>query len=315
MENNLENGVAPEMETPEVQPVEAQPVEAQPVEAQPVAETPAAAQDFTATLNKTLEKGKELGKELLEKSGPVLEKAKNLPRKVWMIAGAAVVAVIALIVVLSLLGNTYKTPVENAEKLLNAKSVDDIVDGIPSLLNGFGESEVEDILRIIKKTETYEDAMQNAEDAFEDAVEDMEDEYGDNYKIEINIDDKEELEREDVRAFRDKLRNIGELKEKLEDIDSDDIEDMAEDLDIRESQVKDLIENLEDFCKLCKSADVEEGYELSLIITMDGSELDEPEEEEMTVNVFKVDGRWVPDVFSLISGFGLNIGSLVSSLG
>ncbi len=310
MENNLENGVTPEAEVQ--QPVEAQPVEVQqPVEAQPAATAP----DFAATVNKTLEKGKELGKELLEKSGPVLEKAKALPRKIWIMAGAAAVVVIALIVVLSMLGNTYKTPVQAAEKLLNEKSVEDIIDGVPALLNGFGESEVEDILRIIKKTETYEDAMQDAEDSFEDTIEDLKDEYGNNYKIKIIIDDKEELEKEDVRAFRDKLRNIGELKENLEDIDSDDIEDMAEDLGIRESQAKDLIENLEDFCKLCKSADVEEGYELSLILEMDGSELDEPEEEELTVNVFKVDGRWVPDVFSLISGFGMNIGGLVSSLG
>lgn len=313
MENTYENGATPETEATEVQqPVEEQPVAVQ----QPVEEQPAeAAQDISATLNKALEKGKELGKELLEKSGPVLEKAKALPRKIWIIAGAAVVAVIALIVVLSLLGNTYKTPVQTAENLLNEKSIEDIIDGVPALLNGFGESEAEDILRIIKKTETYEDVMQEAEDSFEDAIEDLEDEYGDNYKIKIAIDDKEELEKEDVRAFRDKLRDVAELKDSLKDLDGDDIEDMAEDLGISESKAEDLIKNLEDFCKLCKSADVEEGYELSLIITIDGSEVDEPEEEEMTVNVFKVDGRWVPDVFSLISGFGMNIGSLVSSLG
>ena len=288
MDNNIfEEGIAPEAE--EQVPAEN-------------------GKDFAATAKDLLGKGKTTAVSLFEK-------AKALPKKIWIIAGAAVVAIIAVIIVLSMLGNTYKTPIQAAEKLLNANSVEKIIDGVPSVLNGFGESEAKKAIKILKKSDQYKDIIEDAEDAYKEAIEGMKDEYGDNYKIKIKIEDKEELEKEDVKAFRDQLREIGDMGKQLNDMDSDDYEDMADAIGISKSQAKDLIKIAKDFAKDCKSADVKAGYELNLILSMNGSELDEPEETEMTVRVFKVDGRWVPDVFSLVEDMGMGmIGGLMGAL-
>ena len=37
------------------------------------------------------------------------------------------------------------------------------------------------------------------------------------------------------------------------------------------------------------------GYELTVTVTLSGSELDEPEEDEITMTVYKVNGRWVSE--------------------
>lgn len=243
----------------------------------------------------------------------VVDKVKALPKKIWIAVAAGVVALIALIVVLSALGNTYKTPLKTAEKLLNSKSVSKIVDKAPSILNGFGETEAKKLIKIVKKSDQYKDMIEEAEDAFQDAIEDIKDQYGKNYKISIDVQDKEKLEKDDVRDFRDQLRDISELSEQLEDLDSDDYEDMADELGISKGQAKDAVKQLKSFCKECKSAKVSAGYELDIVLSISGSEVDEPDETEMTVRVFKVAGRWVPDVFSLVEDMG--IGALAGMMG
>ena len=299
-ENIYEENMAPETEELQTPVVDQQTEEVQPAEN---------GKDFAGMAKDLLEKGKEL----LVKCGPVWEKIKALPRKIWIIAGAGVAALIAVIIILSLLGNTYKTPIQTAEKLLNIDSVEKIIDRVPSLLNGFGESEAEDIIKIVKKSDQFKDVMEDAEDAFDEMLENAKDEYGKNFKINLEIDDKEKLEKDDTKEFRNKLRDISDLSEQLDDMDSDDYEDMADELGISKSQAKKLVKALKSFCKECKSASVKEGYELSLIVSLTGSELDEPEETEFTVRVFKVDGRWVPDVFSLIESIG--IGRLMGMIG
>lgn len=239
-------------------------------------------------------------------------KGNGAGKKNLILAAVAVVAVVAIIVVLSLLGNTYKTPLKAAEKLLNMKSVEKIINNVPSVLNGFGEKEAKTIIKIAKKSEQYEDLIEDAEDSYADTVEDMKDEYGKNYKITLKVDEKEKLEKDDLKEFRNQLRDVAEYGEMLDDLDSDDYEDLADELGVKKSDIKKAVEELKNFCKDCKSAKVTAGYELSVIMSLNGSELDEPEETDMTIRVFKVDGRWVPDVFSLASEMGL--GYLLYSL-
>lgn len=306
MENNTyENTNIPEAEVPQ-QPAEYQQTE----ENQQPAEKKL---DFNAIVNNSVEKVKGV----IANSGSIWEKIKAVPRKIWIMAGAGIALIAAVILVLSLLGNTYKTPVQTTEKLLNTalngKSVEKIIDRAPSILNGFGESEAKKLIKIIKKSDQYKDAIEDANDAYSELKERLEDECGKNCKIKIKIEDKEELEKEDVREFRDQLRKIGEMGKELDDIKTDDYEDMAEDTGLSKPQVKDMVKIAKSFCKDCKSAKVSAGYELSLVITLTGSELDEPEETDMTLRVFKVDGRWVPDVFSLVGDLGGGIGNLLGA--
>lgn len=311
MEDNIfekENAVEDEV----VQPAEEQTEVQQPVEEQTEVQQP---ENKDMSVKYLLESGKKKAQEIFANKDIYLNKVKEIPKKIWIMAGAGILAVISIILILSLVGNTYKTPVKAAEKLLNSKSVTKVIDNAPGLLNGFGEDEANKIIKIVKKSDQYEDAIEDAEEYFDEMIESVKDECGANYKIKIKVDEKEKLEKEDCKEFRENLRSVAKLADNIDDMDSDDYEDMADSMGITKSQAKDMVKTMESFCKKCKKAKVSAGYELDLVMSVTGSEMDEPQETEVTVRVFKVDGRWVPDVFTLVNMFGVrNITSLLGGL-
>ena len=309
MENN-ENGYVPQQEVPDQQPAAPQ----APTYQEPAPQS-APQKDFGAMVNDGVTKAKGMAKDLAVKATPLWEKVKKLPKAIWIGAGAAVVVIIAVIVVLSLLGNTYKAPVDAAEKLLNSQSLNQITDRLPDLLNGFGESELETIISTIKKSEAYKENAEDLAADFEDNIDDLKAEAGDDYKIRIQIEDRDELEKEDLRNFRDKLRTVGKsIDASIENLDEDDFEDASEDLGLSMSRVKKMANALEDFGKQCRTAKVTEGYKLELRLIATGSELDEPQETTLPLYVYKVDGRWIPDPFSLMSRFGISFSSVLGML-
>ena len=104
---------------------------------------------------------------------------------------------------------------------------------------------------------------------------------------------------EDLREFRDTIKNyassLESMVEQTEDYDSDEWEDMADAIGLTKSQAKDLVKAMKELQKELKSVKVEKGYELQIKITLKGSELEEPEEEEMELRVYKVNGKWIPE--------------------
>ena len=269
MDNNIyEEGMAPEVQ--EQVPAEGK-------------------KDFVATVKGLLEKGKVLAASLIEK-------AKTLPKKVWIIGGSALVAVIALIVVLVALSNTYKTPIQTMEKYANAKKAGNMYDEALDMLNGFCEDEYKAIIKIMKKADSYNDNKEDYEDRFEESLQEKKDEYGDNFKVTYKVTEKEKLEKEDLKEFRDTMRTRGEaMNQMYGDMDSDDYEEFGEFLGITKSQAKDLVKQMKAIAKNYKTAKVSDGYTLTVVRTITGSQLDEPEEEEFDINVYKVDGRWVTE--------------------
>ena len=239
----------------------------------------------------------------------VLEKAKKIPPKMWIAISGAAVLLIALIVILSsVVGNTYKTPVNMLEKHANNKKVSKLMDYSTKMLNGFCEDEVENLIDIVKKTDNFEDRMEIMEESFEDAIEDYEDEYGSNYKIKYKIVEKEKLDKDELKeikeGFKDTAKGLRNLVGETEDWDSDDWEDMADEMGLSKSQAKKLVKAVEALYKEMKSAKVTKGYELTVTVITTGSELEEPEEEEITVCVFKVNGRWISEnAFSVAGRF------------
>ena len=326
----LENG-APETEEIREAVDTAETVEtAEPVaeaETAPAAEAPEAAPaEKKNVITDTLAKVADKGKELIDNPKPLLDKIKAVPKKIWAFVGAGIAALIVIAIVLSMLGNTYKTPIKAAEKLLNSKSVKQVIDRAPALLNGFGEGEAETLIKIAKKTDYYKDNIKDIEDTFDEAIEMVEDTVGKNYKVSLKVTDKEKLEKDDLKAFRNNLRSVAELGEYLDELDNDDYDDMG----ISKSQVKKAVKTLESFCDECKEAKVQKGYELTVEVKLTGKELDEPVEFEVNIDVFKVNGRWVPGVFTaadkvmesldlstllgLASGLGdLDVGDLMGS--
>ena len=140
-------------------------------------------------------------KELVKNPKTILDKIKAVPMKLWIIIGGAAAALIVTLIVIGMLGNTYKTPINAAEKVLNSKSVNQIVKRAPAVLNGYGESEARTLLKIAKKTELYKDNADEIEDAFDKVIELLEENVGRNYKINLKVTDKDELDEKDLKAF------------------------------------------------------------------------------------------------------------------
>lgn len=214
--------------------------------------------------------------------------------------GAAAAAVAAVIVLaLHLAGNTYKTPIRVMEKNANTKEFSFRYHLRLDHLNGLMAEESKEIIAILKESDEFSDLIEDLEDVFIDSIEDMKDEYGSDYKYTYKILEKEELDRKELRAFRDKMRDISDAVELMEEefdyVDSDEWEDMADEVGLSKSQLKSLVRQIFSMGKVCKNADVSDGYELTVLVTLTGREMDEPEENEITVCVYKVDGRWISD--------------------
>lgn len=228
-----------------------------------------------------------------------IAKVKALPKIIWIAAGAVVAAAILAIILISVLSNTYKTPVNIMEDMANTKKISDMGKYSVQTLNGFAEDEVLKIYKIMMKSEDMQDMMDSQLEAMQDEIDDMKDEYGDNYKYTYKIEEKEELEKEDLREFRDSIKSYASsleaMIEQTEDFDNDEWEDMADSLGLTKSQAKDLIKAMKDLQKELKGVKVDKGYELQITVALKGSELDEPEEEEMELRVYKVNGKWISE--------------------
>ena len=234
-----------------------------------------------------------------------IAKVMALPKIIWIAAGAVIAAVIIAIILVSVLSNTYKTPVSIMEDMANTKKISNMGTYLTQSLNGLAEDEVYNVYKALTMSEDMQDQMDKALEAFEDEIEDKQDEYGENYKYKYKIEEKEELEKEDLREFRDQIKRLASslesIIEETEDYDNDDWEEMADAIGVSKSEAKALVSALEDLHKELKSIKVDAGYELQVIETLTGSELDEPEEEEMELRVYKVNGRWISeDAFSVL---------------
>ena len=319
MENEiLKNGTAPETEeTPATVETTETVATTETVEAPEATETTETTSAQKNVITEALANVANKGKALVENPKPLVDKIKAVPVKIWALIGGGIAAIIAIIVVLSLLGNTYKTPIKAAEKLLNSKSVKQVIDRAPALLNGFGEDEAKVLIGIAKKTDQYKDNIEDIEEKFDEVIEFAEETLGKNYKISLKVTDKEKLEKDDLKAFREQLRMIGKMSSMLEDMDNDGYADMADELGISKAQVKKAVKNILAFCKDCKSAKVQKGYELTIEVKVTGKELDDPVEFEIALDVFKVDGRWVPGVFTAADKVmgSLDLNSLMGILG
>ena len=137
------------------------------------------------------------------------QKLFNEHKNKLIIAAGAIVAIVALILVLSFLGNTYKTPVKLMEKQANNKKFSAMFDSSTAVLNGFLEKEVNGVLKIMKKSDSYEDMREDQKDYFEDHLEDMEDEYGKNFKITGKIMAEDDLDKDTVKKIAEALSEYG----------------------------------------------------------------------------------------------------------
>lgn len=231
---------------------------------------------------------------------------KRISKKVWIPLVAIVLALaIAVPFVFSAVFNNYKTPLNLAADIRNAKTYTELLKSYTSQSNGLIDKEAKTILNIFMDSEDSD--LDDVEEYWETVVDNFKDEYGENYKFYFVIEDKEELDKDDLKEIKEDIKDFAkdlkdDLLDEVEDYDSDDWEDLADDFGVSKAQAKKIVDALENIYKELKTAKVTAGYELSVTVMVRGSELDEPEEiSEETIVVCKVNGRWVcPE---LVAGF------------
>ena len=220
-------------------------------------------------------------------------------KKIW-IPTVAILLVLAIVVPVVVAGvtNTYKTPLNLAMDFVNTKEHKDPVKSMLKLLNGFSEDGFSEMFAALKKSDYFEDLAEYMQDSLESLIEGFEDEYGENYKVAYKIEDKEKLEKADLRELKKAIKEAATyLKnnalDEAEDYDSEDWEDMADTLGVSKADAKKIVKALERIYQEWKDVEVTDGYELTVTLIANGSDLDEPEEEEQIIKVYKVNGRWI----------------------
>ena len=217
-----------------------------------------------------------------------------------VIAGALVVVVVLCCVFIPMIGNTYKTPLNIELKFNNSRKPISSFEECIVATNGFAKNELKQILSIIEKSDEFD--VDELIEYVEEQIENNIDEYGKNYKYKYKILEKEKLEREDIRDFKnDRLKytaeKIEEFVEEVDEVDSDEIEEAADEIGLTRSEFRKLVKAYEDLADRLKKAEISKGYELEIKFIITGSELEEPIETENTIRVYCINGRWVSENF------------------
>lgn len=220
----------------------------------------------------------------------MLKEKKNL---LIGIAAAIVVLILAIGLLPNLFGS-YKTPVKLAVSSMNAKKLD-LEDTFVNSMGGFGKSELKTIYKILSSSDNFKDYKEDSEDRFADMLEDTEDDYGKNWKVSYKIDDKEKLDKDDLKDAKDSIKNTAnsliDWADEILDLDNGELKDTADEMGLKKDDLKKLAQTAKDLGKKLKKAKVSAGYELDLNMQIKGSEDDEDYDTDMIV--VKVGGKWV----------------------
>ena len=107
----------------------------------------------------------------------------------------------------------------------------------------------------------------------------------------------DELTKKDLRtaraALQDYVYEIEAIVDETEEFTASDWGEAAEEIGLLKAEFKELIKAFSELAKEYGRIEVSKGYEVSVLITTSGSELEEPKEDEVEIKVFKVNGRWI----------------------
>lgn len=235
--------------------------------------------------------------DLKKQAGNLKEKVVKLATvRNLILVGVAVVVLIVAIFGIRYATNNYMTPVRNLEKLMNQSNVN-MDKLVLKSFKSLGAENSKSLLKALSKSDGFQVWMELTEEGFEMERESSLDTYGENYKISYKLEDKSELKKSELRDYKKDLRSMCECAEDLvestRNYDSYDWEDLADELELTKSQTKNLVAELKVLVEEVSHLDVTAGYELELVTTITGDELDEPEEGSETIWVLKVNGKWI----------------------
>lgn len=249
-----------------------------------------------------LRKAANAGKEKLGKYKKLLNK-RNL-----ILAVVALVVLIGGVLALRYATNNYMTPIHRLEKIESLKK-GNAAKLFQEALEDIGVTNGKELFKLMDKSELLEEAMEGWNESLEASIENTMDMYGDDFKVTYKLLDKTQLKKSELRNYKKQIRNVFSYLEsemdETKDYDSDDWEDLADELEMTKAQAKNLVAAIKQLADDVSHVEVTDGYELELTRIVTGSELDEPEEDDVTIVVLKINGKWVSSTMtSMASNFG-----------
>lgn len=244
--------------------------------------------DTTGKINKEqIRKVADAGR---EKFGKLLNK-RNL-----ILVAVVLVVLVAGVLTLRYATNNYMTPIHRLEKTENLKK-GNAVKLFQESLEDIGATNAKELFKLMAKSESLEEAMEGWNESMDASIEETMDQYGDDFKVTYKLLDKTQLKKSELRDYKKDIRNVfSYVKSQMDetkDYDSDDWEEMADELEMTKAQAKKLVAAMRELADDVSHIEVTDGYELELTRIVTGSELDEPEEEDVTIIVLKINGKWV----------------------
>lgn len=236
-------------------------------------------------------------KDAVQEAAPAVDAAAAAPaadgkknNKGIIYAAAAVAVVVLIIIIASVSGGNYKTPLKQFTKLVNKQSTD--VYAYQEFLSAPMDTELlNGVKGIMKDSDDYADQIDSSKERLEDFYSD-----NDGLKLSYDISKAKKLDSDELKDISKSYKNTYKNYYKstigqLEDLDSEDYEDLADALDISEGSAKKLVKKIISYMKSYEDVKVSKGYEVTLRFNgkMDG---DEDTTEKIKVTIIKANGEW-----------------------
>ena len=221
---------------------------------------------------------------------------KGVPNKaLFGIIGAVAAVVVVVVLAIALLGGgSYKTPINKLVKMINKQSTD---------IMAYSELSTDPIAYDLGQT-SYKIRMgdKDYKEDYKDKQKDLDDYYDDikGFKItKVDFRDAEKMKKSELREIQesyyddDMEDSIEKSIDAIKDMEKDDYEDFADDLDISVSAAKKLKKAQLNYYKKLPKIKVTEGYTVEVRIYAKYNKEEEKTEIIKDIKVIKVNGKWI----------------------
>ncbi len=218
---------------------------------------------------------------------------KNIKTKI-----AATAMTVLMAASLCACGGGYMGPVDDLISATNKKETDPMK-WYTIMAPDFSADELSDLMKsFVKMSDDIEDSMEDAKEEMEEAYEECDDEF-DKWKISFEEKKAKKLDEDDLEEYIDKYEDYYDdyLEDQVEDMedaldDDDELEELADMLDIDEKDAKALVKSMIKYAKTYEKLKVTDGYEVKgKFILKSGKDTYETDSVEFVV--LKINGSWV----------------------
>ena len=246
---------------------------------------------------------------------PVAKKPAKKALNVKLIAIiVAAVVVVGAVVAWLLIANPFADPTEPLKDYYAYRYAEELsLADERGLAAGLSDDNLKKIYNIYAETKQYNGYKDNGyevkgeEENWKDRIDGYKESMGKDWSYTYKVGEKYKApdinaEQAESSFFSTGLSMLRQV-ENLRDLDEDEIENIADYMDIEVADVESLLDAIEALANDMLKANVSEVYVITYTASRSGKELDEEKEDldsYTSMSVFKVNGKW-------ISGEGLNL--------